>query len=129
MYNDGSNNVAGKEMTRILTSSTLVAEIATGLVLKCTHMTRILTSSTLVAEVGEAPEVAEADAVAHAGEDELEFVGPVVPPRPEVSPGFADRPRVGGAGGEVFVVNEPATRRQDEKFWIRRVEFYSTASR
>lgn len=71
----------------------------------------ILTSSTLVAEVGEAPQVPEAHAVADAGEDELQLVGPVVSPGAVVGARVAQGPGVGGAGGEVFVVDQPATGR------------------
>lgn len=69
----------------------------------------ILTSSTLVAEVGEAPQVAEAHTVADAGEDELQLVGPVVPPGAVVGARVAQGAGVGGAGGEVVVVDQPGT--------------------
>lgn len=72
-----------------------------------------MTSSTLVAEVGEAPEVAEAYAVADAGEDELQLVAPVVPPRAEVGSGLAEGAGVGGTRGEVIVVHQPATRTRE----------------
>lgn len=75
--------------------------------------TRILTSSTLVTEVGEAPEVAEAHAVADTGEDELEFVAPVVSPGAEVGSGLAEGAGVGGTRGEVIVVHQPATRTRE----------------
>lgn len=68
------------------------------------------TSSRFVAQVGEPPEVAEADTVADTGEDELQLVGPVVTARSVVSAGLTESAGVGGARGEVLIVDQPGTR-------------------